>query len=75
MRENLVQILADTLGCRPEDLGDAPSMDTIPAWDSVAHLNVVVSVEQQYGVRLTIEEITGARSVEKIGEILRAHGK
>lgn len=75
MREKLIQIVADTLGFSPEDLGDAPSMDTVSAWDSVAHLNVVMSVEQEFGVRLTTAEIAQARSVDAFAEILRTQGK
>ncbi len=43
------------------------TMDTtaqdIPAWDSLNHVNIIVSVEQHFGVRFAISEVEKLQSV------------
>jgi acyl carrier protein len=70
MREQLTRILADTLGISACEIGDDSSMDTLPAWDSVAHLNLVMSIEQEFGVQFSPEELMEMRSLPAIEALL-----
>ena len=47
---------------------------TIPSWDSLRHLQVVVSVEEVFGVQFTTREITVMRSVGDFRYNLRTYG-
>ena len=79
MNEKLLQILADTLGVDPRTLSAETSMENTPVWDSVAHLNLVLSLEQTAGrlgslngeIASVVEEIRGlagvARSLDPTG--------
>ena len=75
MSEPLKKILADTLGAPEGQIGDDASVETLSSWDSVAHLNIVLSVEAAYGVSFTPEEITEMTSLEKIRCSLLRRGK
>lgn len=74
MNDKLLQILADTLGADPSTLNDETSMENTPAWDSVAHLNLVLSLEQAFGQKFTPEEFMQMQSVVAIQRALSAHG-
>jgi acyl carrier protein len=74
MNDKLLQILADTLGVDPSILNDETSMENTPAWDSVAHLNLVLSLEQAFGQKFTPEEFMQMQSVVAIKRALTAHG-
>jgi acyl carrier protein len=74
LTEPLKKILADTLGVREGDIGDNASTETLSSWDSVAHLNIVLSVEAAYGVSFTPEEIAEMTSLEKIKAALTKRG-
>ena len=74
MNDKLLQILADTLGVDPSTLNDETSMENTPAWDSVAHLNLVLSLEQAFGQKFTPEEFMQMQSVVAIQRALTAHG-
>ena len=52
----LITTVASVLGMAEQDITDDTSPDTIPAWDSVAHLNIVVAVEEAFEVSFTPEE-------------------
>lgn len=74
MPEKLLQILADTLGVAASTLNKETSTENTPAWDSVAHLNLVLSLEQAYGQRFSPEEFMQMQSVAAIQRTLAAHG-
>ena len=74
MSEPLKKILSDTLGVPEMQIQEGASAQNIPAWDSVAHLNIVLSLEAAYGVSFTPEEITEMTSLEKILAALAKHG-
>jgi len=44
-----------------------------PTWDSIAHLNLVFEIEDEFGVRLSSDEIPEATSVARLQEILDRH--
>jgi acyl carrier protein len=55
------------------------SPETIENWDSLNHLNLVLAIEQEFGIQLMPEEIEQLLSVEHImallDEKLNAAGK
>ncbi|MEO1008905.1 MAG: acyl carrier protein [Planctomycetota bacterium] len=49
------RIIADTLGA--DDIAADASPDSVEAWDSFAHLNIVMALEQSFGVSFDPEEV------------------
>jgi acyl carrier protein len=74
MNEKLLQILAATLNVDASTLGEGTSTENTPAWDSVAHLNLVLSLEQEFGQRFSPEEFMQMQSVAAIKRVLAGHG-
>ena len=46
------------------------SPETIPTWDSLQHLNLVLALEQEFRIQFTPEEIEQILSVEKAAAVL-----
>jgi acyl carrier protein len=46
------------------------SPDTIPNWDSLQHLNLVLAIEQEFNVQFSPEEIEQLLSVELVAALL-----
>jgi acyl carrier protein len=74
MNEKIFQILADTLGVEASSLSDETSMENTPAWDSVAHLNLVLSLELAFGQHFSTDEFMQMQSLAAIKRALAAHG-
>ena len=74
MNEKLLQILAATLNVDAGALGEGTSTENTPAWDSVAHLNLVLSLEQAFDQRFSPEEFMQMQSVATIQQALAARG-
>lgn len=47
---------------------------TTPAWDSVGHINLVLELEEVFGVRFSSEEIPTLDTAGKLQEAIRRSG-
>lgn len=63
-------ITADIFGVPVEQVSPQSSPDTIETWDSINHLNLVLALEQEFGIQFTPEEIEQLLSVELIVALL-----
>jgi acyl carrier protein len=55
----------------PEDcISEQSSMDNVPGWDSLAHITMIIAVEEEFGVSLDAKEASQACSVAKIISII-----
>jgi len=68
--DELLQPILNTT--RPLQLVD--SKETIPAWDSLAQINIVAAIEDAVGAELSTAEVLSLKSVDKVVEVARAHG-
>lgn len=69
--ERVRQIVADLFNLPLEQITPAASPDTIVMWDSLQHLNLVLALEQEFGLQFTPEEIEQMLSVDLIVDLLR----
>jgi acyl carrier protein len=74
MNANLVQIISDTFGLDPGAVTQETAAENTPEWDSVMHLNLCLSVEEAFQVKLTPEEMMEMTSVRAIEDVLARHG-
>ena len=70
----LRQLMADVFGIDPEKIDDEASIDTIEEWDSHRHLNLVLALEERFGVSLTEQESVEILNMELIRAVLLEHG-
>ena len=70
----LRQMIAHILLVSPEELRDSSSFRDFPQWDSAAHIDIILSLEGEYGVTFTPEELVAMSSVGGLRELLRKKG-
>lgn len=58
-----------------EKITDELSMDVVPGWDSLKHMELIAGVEKSFGLELTFDEIICMRTVAGIKNVLRARNK
>jgi acyl carrier protein len=68
----VIDIMAGLFALSPETLTLDSSMETVGQWDSLQHINVIVDVEQRFGIVLSPEEVVQLHSVRSIVEIVHA---
>ena len=66
--ERLREVVASVLGVETEELSDSDSPESLPSWDSVAHIQLVVAIEAEFGIEFSPEEIGELSSLGEIRE-------
>ena len=56
-------IASDLFGVPAEKITAASSPETLENWDSIQHLNLVLAVEERFGLQLSPEEIEQLKTV------------
>lgn len=64
--ERLRDLIALTFGVPPDTVTPATTRDDLPAWDSVGHLNLMLAVEDAFGLTLDITDMPRLHSVQAI---------
>ena len=68
------ELLAQTLNLPLDSISDDASMKTVPEWDSLKHMEVILSIERHFKVELTGDEIADMTSLSAINTILEQRG-
>lgn len=66
------RLVAAALELEPEAVGGDADVDTLPAWDSLGHVKVILALEQALGRTLAVGELAQLRSVADIARLLPA---
>ncbi len=72
--DRLHDTIAGVLGISADTVDDGVSPESVASWDSLNHLNLVMALEQEFGVALSVDEALEMRSVGRIRTVLAKHG-
>jgi acyl carrier protein len=73
--EKIQNVIASTLKVTPDKITRETSDKDLVAWDSLAHVNLMMGLEQTFDLFLEVEDFTRLTSVPAIIEYLKGHGK
>jgi acyl carrier protein len=68
------ELVANVFGLSPGEVTDATSPDAVEEWDSLGHMNLVVEIEQVYGVALSTDDAMEITDVAALKRILAERG-
>ena len=74
MKEKLITLIAELFKMKPEEITDSLTMKDTEVWDSLKHMELIVSIEQTMNISLTFDEIVFMRSVKDIKQVLKQRG-
>ena len=66
MHNQVKATLARVLGVRPETIADDASTSTMPAWDSLKQLRVIMALEERFQTKFDGDEMDDLTSVAAI---------
>lgn len=70
----LVEAFSTSLGIEKSTVKDELKYNSIPEWDSIAHMTLVAELEGVFDIMLDTDDIIDMSSVGKSKEILRKYG-
>jgi acyl carrier protein len=70
----LIELISDVFGIPEQEVTPESSSDTVPDWDSVGHLRLIMRLEETFGVRFPTADIPNLVSALQIQESLNRFG-
>lgn len=74
MNDQIKAILSELFNVSTTEISDAFAMENTESWDSLRHMELIVSLESEFNVQFTADEITEMLTFEKIAAILSGKG-
>lgn len=68
--EKVRKLVAEVFQIRESDITLQTNMKNIDSWDSLTHMELIVSLEDEFGIEFTADEIMEMVDVGKIEKIV-----
>jgi acyl carrier protein len=69
----LVEIVAELFDLDPTAVDGALTPEDVELWDSMNHLRLVSAVEEEFHIKLSMQEIESARSLAALQALVEQH--
>ena len=69
----LVSIIRETFGDDTLTIERDTTASQVPGWDSVAHVELMIEVEERFGIRFTTGEAAGMNNVGHMADFIERH--
>ena len=73
IEERVRGILGDVLGIDPATVDERTSPETVKAWDSLQHLTIVLSLEEEFEIAFDEQETLAVVSFPLIVDVVSGH--
>ncbi len=67
-------VASRVFGVNRAQIDDSTSNSTLPEWDSMGHINLILELEATYGVAFSSADAFEMRDVATIKRVLQSHG-
>lgn len=68
--KDINKILVKVFGVSEENISDDASMNDIPGWDSLTHMDLITAIEEDFCFELDGDEIAEMTSIGNIRKVL-----
>ena len=73
MEETIKKIMSDLFGISENEITDDTSVDNTKNWDSLKHMELIVSIEEEFDITLSADEIVSLTSFAKVKQKIEEH--
>jgi acyl carrier protein len=71
--ERVQSIAASVLNLPDLELGEDTTAHEVPGWDSLTHVQIIVGVEQAFGIRMTSTEVAQLENAGSLVDVIQTH--
>lgn len=75
IHQKLTAVFRDVFDSPALEISDATTAKDVEAWDSIMHVNLIVAVEQAFGVTFTTKEVKALANVGDFIQLIGRHAK
>lgn len=76
MSDSIKKVMAQVFGIPAEEISARSSPETIPQWDSLKHMQLIMALEDDLGIEFTddmIPELLSFEAIERAIHDLKSH--
>ena len=70
LKKKVIEVISLIMDVNSEELNQNSTVDTISSWDSLNHMNLIIALEDEFGIKFSDEEIFSIDSISTILKIL-----
>ncbi len=70
MEDRLKATMSQVLNLPVEEIGDGTSTSTVKNWDSLAQMNLILALEEEFDVEFAVRDIQSLTSYESLSSAL-----
>lgn len=70
MEQRLIKIITEVFEIKESEIHPGLSKDDVSNWDSLKHMDLVVSLESEFNIELEIEDIIKLVTIKDIIEVV-----
>jgi len=74
LKKRVIRIMGQVFGAPVERINEDSSPETIENWDSLKQMNLILSLEEEFGTRFTDDEIVEMLSTRAVLQVLEKKG-
>lgn len=74
LRDQVRAVMAAVFSVPVDAIAEDASPETIASWESVTHMNLVLALEEEFGVQFTDEQLVQMQSLPAILQQLKEAG-
>ena len=71
----IIEIFQDILDVKKGTVSLKTASSDIDQWDSVATVNIIVALEEEFGIKFKLEEIQTVKTVQDFVNLVQAYKK
>ena len=66
LKDRIKNVMSATLEIPVSDVNEDTSSETLVNWDSLKHMNLIIALEEEFSVKLSIDQIIEMKSFPAI---------
>lgn len=70
MEERIIDVVCEVFELKVSEITLDMTKDDISSWDSLRHMDLIVSLENEFNISFEIEDIINMRTIKDIVEIV-----
>jgi acyl carrier protein len=70
MEDRIKEIIAIVLDINPSNIHSGTSTDTLDVWDSMKHMDLIVALEEEFGIEFDDQEVIEMTDYAKVKQFL-----
>ena len=71
VQEKVIQVLVNIFQVSADKISTKTTPDNVEKWDSMNHINMILALEQEFGIRYDEEQVVSMLSVEEIIDVTK----